>query len=121
MSCWYCYWGWPRPVLDVYLEAVEALGGRGEHALESGPAHIVWADENWEDDHVGYCLNECGSNRDAYPDHTDAEIAVVEESLARLLAIPEEIRCCKPEGYDEDGDEGPGTYPPPPGVECVRR
>lgn len=25
--CWYCYWGWPKPVADIFLAAKAALNG----------------------------------------------------------------------------------------------
>ena len=45
-ACWYCYWGWPRPIRDIYDAAAEEFLG-DETALLYGPAHVVWADEDW--------------------------------------------------------------------------
>ena len=47
MTCWWCHWGWPKPIADIYDDCVERLGG-DEGPLLWGPAHVVWADENWE-------------------------------------------------------------------------
>ncbi|GAH80793.1 unnamed protein product, partial [marine sediment metagenome] len=47
MSCWYCHWGWAKPVAEIYTAALAALDGDSS-LLEYGPSHIVWADENWD-------------------------------------------------------------------------
>lgn len=45
--CWYCHWGWAKPVADIYEKAVDLLDGDSS-PLEFGPAHVVWSDENFE-------------------------------------------------------------------------
>jgi hypothetical protein len=108
--CWYCYWGWAKPVADIYDEALAKLGG-DDSALKFGRSHIVWEDENWEDENIDFCLNEADRGR-----FTEEEDAIVIESLRKLRALPEEVRCCEPEDYD---DEHPSDYPPT--VEVVKR
>jgi hypothetical protein len=85
--------------------------------MKYGPAHVVWADENWES--AQYCLDYYDEwvrtwNHDRY---TAKELAVVRESLNRLVAVPDEFKC-EPEGYD---DENPKDFPPPESWECEKR
>jgi hypothetical protein len=116
--CWYCFWGWPKPVTDIYEEAVKALDGY-EPALQHGPAHIVWSDENFEDEHIRWCLKELADpDKRAFYDLDDQSIAVVRQSLEKLLAVPESVRCCEPEDYD---GEHPDKYPPPAGMKMVKK
>lgn len=113
--CWYCYHGWPKPVADIYDAAVAELGG-DNMPLDYGPGHIVWADENFETEHIRWCLDhfeEYVSDR-----YTDEDMAVARRSLERLLAVPESVRCVEPKDYD---GESPENYLPPAGVEMVKR
>ena len=114
MICWWCYWGWPRPIYDIYAKALEMAGGNSS-ALEYGPAHIVWADENFEDSHVGWCLEHFDDNAD---DLTEIEKKAVRWSLEELLKVPGKYKM-EPEGYEDD-DENPQGYPPPDGWKMVR-
>jgi hypothetical protein len=103
--CWWCYWGWPKEIRDIYDDAVQQLG-MDDSALRWGPAHIVWEDENW--DSAQWCLEnfETYADRDQY---SDDALSVVRESLKRLVALPNEFKH-EPVGYD---DENPKNYPPP--------
>lgn len=102
MICWYCYWGWPKPVAEIYREALNRLGGN-ESPLDYGPSHIVWADENF--DSVEWCLEHFDECR---RDYTDEELAVVRWSLEEMAKIPLEIRNPWPEDYD---GEHPENFP----------
>lgn len=106
--CWFCYWGWPKPVREIYDDALQRLDGNAD-ALEFGPAHIVWSDENFDDDCVRWCLNEIANNRMVY-ELGDREVSIVKHSLERLLLVPPEMRDV-PAGYAED-DDHPELYPP---------
>jgi hypothetical protein len=107
--CWYCYWGWARPVKEIYERAVEELG---DSVVDYGPGHIVFADENFENHNIEFCLNECDANRDSYRDRmSDAEIDRLRAYLVELRQVPEEVRCCAPEEYWKDADH-PERYPP---------
>lgn len=108
--CWYCYWGWAKPVADIYDKALALLGGN-ESPLHYGPAHIVWDDENW--DSVEWCLKHFDEYAD---DLTEHEKHVVRWSLEELAKIPMNTRCVEPDDYD---GEHPENYPP--SVETVRR
>lgn len=132
MYCWYCYWGWAKAVAAIYDAALKELGG-DESPLLYGPGHIVWCDENFEDDNVRWCLRlyEPGVYEGIYPGKTFAgtylerftpeEMAVVRRSLERLLAeVPEEVRACAPEGYEDSGGV-PEDWPPPAELEMVKR
>ena len=77
MCCWYCKYGWPKPIRDIYDWAVQIVG---ESDLTYGYAHIVWGDENF--DWAERLLAEC-------PDDVDT---VVKESLRRLAQVPMEMR-----------------------------
>lgn len=103
--CWYCHWGWSKPVANIYKEAVKKLNGN-EHALHYGGAHIVWEDENFETHHIQWCL-------DTFEEHskklTLKEKTVVKWSLEEMLKLPEDIRCIEPDDYD---DMNPENYPP---------
>jgi hypothetical protein len=112
MICWYCYWGWAKPVADIYNSALIALGG-DESPLHYSFPHIVWADENFEDENIQSCLENIEEYRSEY---SDQDVSIVKWSLKELLKIPEEIRCPEPEDYD---DEHPELYPPK--TETIRR
>lgn len=115
--CWYCYWGWPKPVADVYDKHLAAVDGV-EDVLHYGPAHIVWADENFQDDNIDYCIEQCDKPEKYAGRLSPEEIWVVRQSLLALKAIPIEIRC--PPGCENDNDDAP-KYPPPVGMEMVKR
>lgn len=102
--CWYCHWGWPKPVADIYQEFKEIVG---EDALHWGPAHVVWEDENFDDHSIDFCIGACGENH-----------AAVRESLVRLRAVPEQDRCVVPIEYD---GEAPERFPPADGIEIVKK
>ena len=102
MICWYCYWGWPKQVADIYDEY-------GADGLDYGPGHAVWADENFETSSINIAIKYCNQGEGDEQDR---------DALIKLLYIPEEIRCCCPEEYD---NEHPENYPPPPGIEMVKR
>lgn len=108
--CWWCHWGWPKPIRDIYDEALRKLDG-DESPLHYGPAHIVWEDENW--DSAQWCLD----NFDDYcGDHNKEDLAVVRWSLEELLKVDERFKC-EPDDYDE---ENPSNYPPPSDWVMVR-
>lgn len=106
--CWYCCWGWSRPVAEIYLEALRRLDGY-ESVLDYGPAHIVWCDENWNDESIQGCLRDCDERRWFHDDLSDNEIDVIRWSLLELLKIPEDVRNCEPEEYE---GVDPDSFPP---------
>jgi len=111
--CWDCYWGWPKPVADIYDKALNDLDGY-KSPLHFGPSHIVWEDENFHS--AEWCLEHFDENTVEY--YSESDIAIVRRSLQELAALPLNVRCVEPEDYD---DEHPELYPPPPGIEMVRR
>lgn len=111
MICWYCHWGWPKPVADIFLDAKAELGGN-DYPLLYGPAHVVWADENW--DCAQGCLDEFERWRG---DNSDEDLAIVRRSLEQLAALPADVWDVEPGDYD---GKHPENYPPPVGVEMVR-
>ena len=109
--CYWCYYGWPRPIRDIFDQALGKLGG-DDGPLHFGPAHIVWEDENFDS------AQRCLDRFEEYGEHlTDQQREVVRWSLEQLLAVPDEFKR-EPEGYD---GENPEDYPPPPEWECERR
>lgn len=106
MICWYCHWGWAKPVADIYFEALRRVG-EDSNALEYGPSHIVWCDENFEDSCIQNCLERFAEPM--YSHYSAAELAVVRWSLEELLKLPEDARCIEPEEYN---GENPENFPP---------
>ena len=106
--CYWCYWGWPKPIRDIYDDCVEVAG---YDAMHYGPAHIVWADENW--DRAQWCLDHFEEYTHGY---SDAELAVVRESLERLVAVPDEFK-----DIPDEWDDNPKDHPPPKHWECEQR
>jgi len=102
--CWYCHWGWSKPVAEIYQKHAAVAG---ESAMHYGAAHIVWDDENFEREHVQWCLD----NFEKYKrdDASDAENDAVRQSLIDLLALPDAVLAPCPDDYD---DEHPDKYPP---------
>jgi hypothetical protein len=110
--CWWCYWGWPKPVAEIYKKALDRLDGY-ESPLHYGPSHVVWADENW--DLTQECLGDFDKQA-ARLDYTPEEMQIVKESLEELAALPESAWDIIPEDYD---GEHPALYPPADGIETV--
>ncbi len=111
MICWYCHWGWPKAVADIYLKALADLDGC-DTPLLYGPAHIVWGDENF--DSAEWCLEHFD---DDTGDYTVDEMTIVRQSLLELKKLPEEVIDIEPDDYD---GEHPERYPPPSGIEMVK-
>ena len=109
-TCWYCHWGWAKPVMNIYEEALAKLEGDWS-PLHFGPAHVVWEDENFD------CAEMCIETFDQYEgDLSKEELDIVKESLEKLAALPMKERCIEPEDYD---DEHPELFPPT--IEVVRK
>jgi hypothetical protein len=113
MSCWFCYWGWPKPIADIYDRYIDTAG---HAAMHYGPAHVVWDDENFDCAEV--CLEDFAKHSDDR--HTPDELAAVRRSLEALAALPMELREW-PEAYANDDHGSPADYPPPAGMVMVRR
>lgn len=101
--CWYCYWGWAKPVAEIYQESLKRLDGNS-FPLLYGPAHVVWEDENF--DLAELCLRTFESQGNGY---TDSQLDIVRWSLEQLIKLPPEDRCIEPSDYD---GEHPEMYPP---------
>lgn len=106
--CWYCYWGWPKPIADVFAKYGDLVG---TESLEYGRGHIVWADENFDDESIRWCIEEAGPNGEDDP----TVDALVIESLKELAMVPKEMReAAEHLGYDlDDPDQHPAEFPPP--------
>lgn len=131
MNCWWCYWGWPEAINAIYLRAKADIDdllqaseendwtswpgepSSGEHALEFGPAHIVWSDENW--DSAEWCLKEC--DEPGREDWNQDALEIVRSSLRQLMMVPERFKTV-PEGYD---DEHPENFPPPEWMRITKK
>lgn len=84
--CWYCSHGWHPKVQEIH-DRYEAIAG--ESAMHYGPAHIVWDDENFEREHVQWCLDE--GMKTFGGDFTKDELDAVRASLVELLALPDDV------------------------------
>jgi hypothetical protein len=109
--CWNCFWGWPKPVYEIYKKALDKLDG-DESLLHFGPAHIVWEDENF--DSAEWCLENFEQYRG---DYCDSDLEIVRESLIELSKIPVDQRDYEPEDYD---GKNPANYPPPENIEFIK-
>ncbi len=107
--CWYCYWGWPEPIADIYKKALRKLNGAND-VLHYGPAHIVWEDESFGS--AKWCLENFKKG-----DLSERELDVVRWSLQELIKLPANILNTCPDDYD---DEHPELYPPPNGMKMVQ-
>lgn len=103
-ACWWCHWGWPKPIAEIYQDAVAELAG-DEAPLHWGPAHIVWEDENW--DSAQSCLDHFDEYR---RDYSEWQLDIVRESLERLVALPDKWKH-EPAGFSDQSD--PVDFPPP--------
>lgn len=104
--CWYCHWGWAEPVVEIYLEALKCLDGNCGPLL--GPiSHIVWADENFNDISIKWCLKNFNKHKSKY---NLIDQGIIKRSLKELLKIPEDIRCPCPKDYNGiDPENYPST------------
>ena len=103
MICWYCHWGWAKPVAEIYLRALKDLDGY-DSPLLYGPGHVVWCDENFD------LAESCLENFDQYKyEYTQEELAIVRRSLEELAQIPMDDREIIPDDYD---GENPENFPP---------
>lgn len=107
--CWYCHWGWAKPVAEIYKRALDDLGGDST-PLHYGPAHVVWDDENF--DLAQGCLDDFEKYGAGF---SERELAIVRRSLEELASLPMEERDIWPDDYD-------GIHPEnyPPSVETVK-
>ncbi len=112
--CWWCHWGWPKEVADIYLKAIEELEGLSDwgntepyNAMRFEFAHIVWEDENW--DSARWCIEEGQNHRERYKDITDEQFHIIMKSLHKLLELDESVFNVIPDDYD---DRNPENYPP---------
>ncbi len=113
MICWYCHWGWPKLVAEIYQRALKALDGQ-DSPLNYGPGHVVWADENFELAEV--CLKEF-ENYSHQLDYSEHELLIARQSLEELSKLPLSVKCVEPEDYD---GEHPELFPPAKGIEMVK-
>jgi hypothetical protein len=115
MICWYCHWGWPKRIADIYAESIARLKTIGEtsEALSFSDAHVVWADENFHS--AEFCLEELDKNKNEYSQEL---YDILRWGLQELIKLPPELLDVWPEEYDSSDDK-PEDYPPPANVEMV--
>jgi hypothetical protein len=117
-ACWFCYWGWPKQIADIYDEAVELLGDY--LLLEYGPAHIVWGDENF--DSAQWCLDHFEDYDRDYWERTQDELDIIKWSLIELLKLPNHLLTIdQHSGYTWNSDSKVEDCPPPDDVVMVKR
>ena len=114
-TCWYCHWGWSKPVANIYKRAVADLGGNS-NPLHYSASHVVWEDENF---HLAEdCLKHFDELNENF-NNDKTELEIVRQSLKELAALPLDIKCVEPEGYRDDPNNDPQSFPPPNGCEMV--
>lgn len=118
MICYFCYWGWPRQIYDIYKEAVRRLRGDNT-ALRYGPAHVVWEDENFG------CAKQCLDDIETYDgDLLKYELEVVRWSLEQLDKVPDEIKNIADEyerAFEANEKINIKDYPPPKHLEMIKK
>lgn len=98
---------WGVKTKAVYRVSLEAVGGDAD-VLDYGPAHVVWADDNFEDESIQFCLGECETRRQEWLDKFgEAKLDAVRTSLELLLKIPEDERGDDPQDYGDDDQSSP--------------
>ena len=107
MMCWYCHWGWPLPIADIY-DRYRPIAG--ESAMHYGPAHVVWDDENFGREHIEWCLEHFADY--STDNHRPDELAAVKASLMDMLALPDDILEPTEANRCEAEDGNPKDYPP---------
>lgn len=111
--CYYCYWGWPKPFLDIYqkyVTLIDDLGESGYDAMHWGVGHVIWEDENFE--LANTSEEEANSWWEKYGDgKSRAAHDLVMQSLKELASLPGKLFSV-PADYEAD-DEHPENYPPP--------
>lgn len=110
MLCYWCYWGWPKPLRDIYNHALKRLHGLADPLL-FGPAHLVWEDENF--DQAQWCLKHF--NQKQY-DYSTEQLQIVKESLQQVAKLPNYLKQ-PPDNFD---DQHPENFPPPHHWLCKR-
>ena len=105
-ECWHCFWGRSVEVQEIYACYV---GTAGEEAMQFGPGHIVWADENLDEEDVQWCLDYSYAHRKDYKDIDDEQMEAVRGSLRDLLLLPANVRNPEPKDYD---GKNPRAFPP---------
>jgi len=112
-DCWYCHWGWPAQVANIFWRYEPDAGTIG---MMEGPATVVWGDENFTDHAIDYCLQQCRDK--VVKEHwTPETIQLIRRSLEDLRKFPEHIRCCEPVAYE---GKRPQDFPPPNGIEMLK-
>ncbi len=110
--CWFCYWGWPEPIVKIYLKAAADLGN--ERRLQYGPAHAVWCDANFDDSNINWAIEHFSEFSGEF---TKKEKAIVRRSLIELRRVPEYLR----EIPDEYDGLDPADCPPFwPGIKMIK-
>lgn len=94
----------------IYKEALKRLDGNSD-PLHYGPAHVVWADENF--DCAELSLEKFDQRAD---DLTDKEKVVVRWSLEQLAKIPLSERDPAQDGWH---NANAPNHPPPEGMEMI--
>ena len=87
---------WAEPVKEVFRNALSQLSGDAE-PLVSGPGHIAWADGNFSDEDIRFCLDSCDMRRAEWEGRFGVEaLEVARTALEKLMDVPEEVRDCDP-------------------------
>lgn len=106
--CYNNYWGWPKPVADIYKKYGAMLDPEnplsGQDLLET-LCHVVWSDENF--DQWESTLKTWDVDPDYYCSVDQEKIA--KQSLVELGALDPDVRDYVHPDYD---GAQPENYPP---------
>jgi hypothetical protein len=91
---------WSKCARDIYAKWESWINDngsdgekRGEYALLTGPGHVVWSDQNYEDSTIDWCLSWGEEQRFAlYRDMMESEFQAAMISLRELRMLPEGMR-----------------------------
>jgi hypothetical protein len=114
--CYWCHWGWPKPIRDIYDRADKALNGNADVILNT-LARTVWENENFDDFNVRRCIYEIEMGIPGSDGYRREDQALVVETLRELLLVPGEMRQ-PPEDFEESDGEHPENFPPPTHRDC---
>lgn len=123
MTCWYCYYGWPKAIYDIYKSAKNELLelGYGAGILHYSFSHIVWEDENFDKYSINYCISIVDKTNAYWNDgrYSELEKLIALSSLVNLLSLPDEYFDLDDEWQEAEGDDIE-NYPPPIDMDWVK-
>lgn len=131
-TCYFCYWGWPKPIAEIYQRAYKDLEDLAEtehddanwleyenpyDVLHFSFGHLVWEDENWNQ--ASWSHEEGINNPEKYKNLSIGQKAILLRSLCELHHINDNIKYCQ--AYQNCYSKGMGDPKDhPPEIEFVK-